>query len=62
MTGTARLWSVATGRRLARLQDASAAAVGPIAFARGGQLLMSLENTAEVTEWNLGADGPAVAG
>jgi hypothetical protein len=36
-------------------------AVGPIAFARGGQLLVSLEKTGEVTERNLTADGLAGA-
>ncbi|HUN33706.1 MAG TPA: hypothetical protein VMU95_16980 [Trebonia sp.] len=51
--GTIRVWSVATGRRLADLTGANAAAVGPIAFALGGQLLVSLENTGEITEWKL---------
>jgi WD40 repeat protein len=51
--GAVRVWSVATGRRLADLQDSNTVAAGPIAFALGGQLLLSMEKIGTVTEWSL---------
>jgi WD40 repeat protein len=48
-----RVWSVGTGRRLAILDGANSVPSGPIAFALGGQLLVSLENIGPITEWDL---------
>jgi WD40 repeat protein len=56
--GTVRLWTVATGREQAVL-DGGASAMGPVAFASGGDCLVATaKNDDDIRVWNLAELGP----
>jgi WD40 repeat protein len=51
--GTVRVWSAATGARLAVLSGGDELDDDPIAFGPGGNLLVNVDDSNRITEWKL---------